>query len=85
MIKQYEDCTPQEKAEFDSAMRERERKEVEYYLNRGFGPMEIAAAGLAFKAFLESEERHADRRPFDKAPGFQRMWILGYLHGRNQP
>lgn len=84
MIKKYEDCTPEEQAHFDKTMRELERKEVEYFTNRGFGPMDVMAAGLEFKAFLENEERHADRRPFDKAPGFRRMWILGYLHGRNR-
>lgn len=83
MIKRYENCTQEEKDAFDETVREQEKKEVEYFRSRGFGPMEVAAAGLSFTSFLENEKRYFDSRPFDKAPGFRRMWILGYLYGRN--
>ncbi len=82
MIKQYEDCTPEEQAEFDKAIKEIENKEFEYFKNRGFDPLETLAARSAFKSFLEDDSKLADSKPFDKAPGFRRMWMLGYLKGR---
>lgn len=84
MIVKYEDLSAEQKKQFDDTMREAEQKEVQYLRDRGFGPMEVAAAGFAYKAWYERDLRSQDHRPFDKAPGFRRMWILGYLTAKSE-
>ncbi len=81
MIVKYEDLTDQEKAEFDKLSRDAEKKEVDWFLSRGFEHQEIMAAGFAFKAYLEVEQRLPNNKPFDKAPGFKRIFICGYVLG----
>lgn len=81
-IKKYEDCTPEEKRHFDKAMFEADLKERHWFKNRGVGEADMMFADAAYKRYLQVEQSLPDHRPFDKAPGFRRIFMMGYLYGR---
>lgn len=83
MIKHYNDCTTEEKAEFDKAFKEAEENERKWFKNRGYGEADMMYADAAFKNYLRNEEKMTDKRPFDKAPGFRRVFMMGYLYAKN--
>lgn len=84
MIKNYEDCTPEEKQAFDEAMLEATEKERKWFRVRGYDEADMMYADAAFKEYQRVEESFPDRRPFDKAPGFRRIFMMGYFYGRNK-
>lgn len=84
MIIQYEDLSDEQKADFDRTMKAAEDKEIAFYLERGMTHPEIMSAGLDYKTYLENEQRFYTKRPFDKAPGFRRLFILGWFYGRKK-
>lgn len=82
MIMKYEDLTPEEKAEFDKTMNEVKENERKWFKDRGYGEADMMFADAEFKKYLEVEQRMSDNRPFDKAPGFRRIFMMGYFYGR---
>lgn len=82
MIVKYEDLSPEEKAHFDKTIKEAEDKERKWFKDRGYGEADLIDADAAFENYLRVEESRADRRPFDKAPGFRRVFMMGYFYGR---
>jgi hypothetical protein len=82
MIKQYEDCTPEEKREFDKVIFEAQLKEREWFKARGYSEADMMYADAAYKEYQRVEESMPDKKPFDKAPGFRRIFMMGYFYGR---
>jgi hypothetical protein len=83
MIKHYKDCTPAEKAHFDAAIEEATVKERKWFKDRGYGEADMMYADAAYKKYMQEEESFVDRKPFDKAPGFRRIFMMGYFYGKN--
>jgi hypothetical protein len=81
-VKRYEDCTPEEKRHFDKAMFEAQEKERHWFKERGFGEADMMYADAAYKEYMRVEESRSDKRPFDKAPGFRRIFMMGYFYGK---
>lgn len=84
MIKRYEDCTPDEKAHFDKIIAEANQKEREWFKSRGYSEADMMYADAAYKEYQRVEESKADKKPFDKAPGFRRIFMMGYFYGRSK-
>ena len=58
-------------------------KERKWFNDRGYGEADMMYADAAFKKYIEAEQSFYDKRPFDKAPGFRRLFMMGYFYGRN--
>ena len=84
MIKRYEDCTPEEKRDFDKTMFENMEKERSWFKSRGYGEADMMYADAAYKEYLQMEQLLPNAKPFDKAPGFRRIFMMGYFYGRNK-
>lgn len=84
MIKHYNDCTPEEKAHFDAAIEEATAKERKWFKDRGFGESDMMHSDAAYKEYMRVEESFPDRKPFDKAPGCRRIFMMGYFYGKNK-
>jgi TRAP-type C4-dicarboxylate transport system substrate-binding protein len=84
MIKHYDDLTPEEKAHFDKTMKEAEEKERKWFKDRGITEADMMYADAAYKEYMRIEEKMPDRRPFDKAPGPRRLFMMGYFYGKGR-
>lgn len=63
-------------------MKEAEEKERKWFKDRGYDEADMMMADAAYKNYMRVEESYPDRRPFDKAPGFRRIFMMGYFYGR---
>lgn len=84
MIKHYDNCTPEEKRDFDKAMFEAMEKERHWFKTRGFSEADMMYADAAYKEYMRVEEAFPDKKPFDKSPGFRRIFMMGYFYGKNK-
>lgn len=62
---------------------EAEQKEKEWFYKRGYIEADLMYADAAHKRYMNVEQRFDDLKPFDKAPGFRRIFMMGYFYGRN--
>lgn len=83
MIKHYDDCTPAEKAEFDAVIKKAEDAERKWFKERGYNEADMMYASSAYKNYLACEANFPNARPFDRAPGFRRIFMMGYFYGRD--
>ena len=63
-------------------LEESDKKFKEWFYVRGLTEADLMYADAAFKKYQRAEETMPDKRPFDKAPGFRRMFMMGYLYGK---
>lgn len=82
-IVKLEDLPPDLRAKFEQGFKESEGKDRKWFESRGITPEGMVEADRAFKLYLADEEKRPNKRPFDKAPGFRRIFIMGYLYGKN--
>jgi hypothetical protein len=81
MIKRYEDCTPEEQAEFDKVFDEANEKERKWFESWGYLPGETMAARLAYQAFIEKETRENPNN-FYKTPLARKAFMIGWLRNK---
>lgn len=73
----YADC-------YKEHFEEVQNKERKWFKDRGYGEADMMYADAAFKEYIRNEEVMPDSRPFDKAPGFRRIFMMGYFYGKNK-
>lgn len=61
-----------------------ESDERQWFKDRGYGEADLMFADAAYKEYLRVETSMPNARPFDKAPGFRRVFMMGYFYGRNK-
>ncbi len=71
----YFDC-------FKKSLDELAEKERQWFKSRGYSEADMMYADAAFKEYLRIENELLDKKPFDKAPGFRRIFMMGYFYGR---
>lgn len=69
---------------FDEHFEEMQNKERKWFKNRGYSEADMMFADAEFKKYLQNEKQHSDSMPFDKAPGFRRLFMMGYFYGRSK-
>ena len=70
----YSDC-------FKEAFVDAEKKFKEWFYDRGYKEHQLMMADAAYKKFLQVEDSRGDKRPWDRAPGFKRVFMMGYFYG----
>lgn len=68
--------------QLDEAMRKAQEESKAWFKSRGFTESDMMYADAAFKEYLRVEQNMPDNRGHDKAPGFRRLFMMGYFYGR---
>lgn len=69
---------------FEETFEALRQKEKKWFYDRGFSESDMMYADAEFKKYLQVEQSMPDFRPFDKAPGFRRIFMMGYFYGKNK-
>jgi hypothetical protein len=69
---------------FQKVFEDVEQKFKQWFYDRGFREADLMYADAAYKKYQKVEESRLDKRPWDKAPGFKRIFMMGYFYGRNE-
>lgn len=83
-IQRLEDLQGEDREHYENLFKEIEEKERKWFNDRGYKEIDMMAADAAFKKYLEVEQTKYDKRTFDKAPGFRRLFMMGYFYGRTR-
>lgn len=69
------------KAEFDSMLKAADDKERKWFNDRGYTEADLMYADAAHKKYVFNETNLPDKKPFDRSPGFRRIFMMGCLYG----